>query len=76
LKNIKNMTLTSQKLELIQWISNLDNARLLKEIAEIRNRTTSQNTEPKRFFGCGKDIVLEIAEDFNEPLDHFNEYQP
>ena len=44
------MTLTSQKLELIQWISNLDNARLLKEIAEIRNRTTSQNTEPKRFF--------------------------
>lgn len=70
------MILTSQKLELIQWISNIDNVRLLKEIADIRNRTTSQNTEPKRFFGCGKDIVLEIAEDFNEPLDHFDEYQP
>ena len=70
------MTLTSQKLALIQWISILDNVVLLKEIAEIRNRTTSQSTEPKRFFGCGKDIVLEIAEDFNEPLDHFNEYQP
>ena len=70
------MTFTSQKLELIQWISNLDNARLLKEIAEIRNRTTSQNTEPKRFFGCGKDIIGEIAEDFNEPLAVFDEYRP
>jgi hypothetical protein len=70
------MTITSQKLELIQWISNLDNVSLLKEIAKIRNRVTSQNTEPKRFFGCGKDIVLGISEDFNEPLDHFNEYQP
>ncbi len=65
------MNATAQKLELIQWISNLDDIRLLNEVAAFRKRNQSKTQLPKRFFGCGKGAFGEIAEDFNEPLDIF-----
>ena len=70
------MNIATQKLELIQWISNLNDLRVLEEVLEFRKKNASKLTQPKRFFGCGKDIILEIADDFNEPLDEFNEYKP
>jgi ABC-type nitrate/sulfonate/bicarbonate transport system ATPase subunit len=70
------MNVTTQKLELIQWISNLENVKLLNELAQIRIKNSKSKTKAKRYFGCGKNIIGEIAEDFNEPLDHFKEYQP
>jgi len=65
------MNATVQKLELIQWISNLDDIRLLNEVMAFCKRNQSKSQSPKRFFGCGKGIFGEIAEDFNEPLDIF-----
>ncbi|MDZ7900728.1 MAG: hypothetical protein U5N85_22210 [Arcicella sp.] len=70
------MNATAQKLELIQWISNLDDIRLLKEVAAFRKSNQSKTQSPKRFFGCGKGIFGEIAEDFNEPLDIFDDCKP
>ena len=69
------MNVTAQKLELIQWISNLDDIRLLKEVAAFRKRNQSKTQSPKRFFGCGKGVFGEIAEDFNETLDIFDDYK-
>jgi hypothetical protein len=73
---LKIMNATAQKLELIQWISNLDDIRLLQEVAAFRKRNQSKTQSPKRFFGCGKGVFGEIAEDFNEPLDIFDDYKP
>lgn len=70
------MNATTQKLELIQWISNLDDIRLLKEVAAFRKHNQSKTQSPKRFFGCGKGIFGETAADFNEPLDIFDDYKP
>lgn len=70
------MNATAQKLELIQWISNLDDNRLLKEVVAFRKRNQSKTQEPKRFFGCGKGVFGEITEDFNDPLDIFDDYKP
>jgi hypothetical protein len=70
------MNATAQKLELIQWISNLDDVGLLKEVMAFRKRNQSKMQLPKRFFGCGKGIFGEIEEDFNEPLDIFDDYKP
>ncbi len=70
------MSAIAQKLELIQWISNLDDIRLLQEVAAFRKRNQSKMQSPKRFFGCGKGIFGEIADDFNEPLDIFDDYKP
>ena len=70
------MNATAQKLELIQWISNLDDIRLLKKVAAFRKRNQSKTQSPKRFFGCGKGVFGKIAEDFNDPLDIFDDYKP
>ena len=42
----------------------------------FRKRNQSKMQLPKRFFGCGKGIFGEIEEDFNEPLDIFDDYKP
>jgi hypothetical protein len=45
---LKIMNATAQKLELIQWISNLDDIRLLQEVAAFRKRNQSKTQSPKR----------------------------
>ena len=70
------MNIATQKLELIQWISNLNDLRVLEEVSEFRKKNALKMTKPKRFFGCGKGVFGEIAEDFNEPLDIFDDYKP
>jgi hypothetical protein len=72
----KDMNVATQKLELIQWISNLDDLRLLQEVEAFRKKSQPKTQSSKRFFGCGKGIFGEIAEDFNEPLDIFDDYKP
>lgn len=72
---LKVMNATAQKLELIQWISNLDDISLLNEVVAFRKRNQSKMQSPKRFFGCGKSVFGEITENFNEPLDIFDDYK-
>lgn len=69
------MNLKTQKLELIQWINNLDNKQIINELEAIKNNSIAQKSS-SRFFGCGSNIIIKIADDFNAPIDHFNEYQP
>jgi hypothetical protein len=69
------MNLKSQKSALIQWISNLDNMQIINELEAIKNSVPAKKNS-SRHFGCGSDIIIKVAEDFNAPLEHFKEYQP
>lgn len=68
------MTLESQKLEIIEWVSRLNNSEIIKQILDLRNK---ENIIPKgktREFGSGKHLISYIADDFDDPLDDFKEY--
>jgi hypothetical protein len=68
------MTNETQKLELIQWISQLDDSATLQKLYDLKKNKNV--THKKRTFGCGKDIILYISPDFNDPLPEFDEYAP
>lgn len=67
------MNTEAQKLELIQWLTQLQDVVILQKIMEIK-QINEKTSAKKREFGCGKDIVLFVADDFNEPLEMFEEY--
>ena len=47
---------------------------LFKMINTKNNKQITKKS--KRFFGCGKHIIIKIADDFNAPLSEFKEYMP
>lgn len=66
------MNLDSVKIELINWIGNLEDRAVIEEILKVKKE---KNTNPKRVFGSGKHLIKHIADDFNEPLEIFKEYE-
>lgn len=68
------MNLETQKLELIEWISQLQNIHIVNEIQNIKQKEKKPEQVPTRKFGSGKHIFTYVAEDFNEPLEDFKEY--
>ena len=66
----------AQKLDLIRWIADLDDAQVLHQLAEIKEQARPNSSPVMRKFGDGKHIFTYVAEDFNEPLDDFREYMP
>lgn len=69
------MNIETQKSELINWINRLKDHRIIQEIVSLKNRS-EKKPKGEREFGSGKHIFIKIADDFNEPLDDFNEYMP
>ena len=63
----------TEKLELIHWITELNDIHLIEKIIKLKKEASQQETK-KRVFGSGKQLIGTIAEDFNEPLDDFKEY--
>ena len=70
------MDAQAQKLDLIQWIAGLNDLRLLSQVSAIKQHDTGKSKPPKRHFGGGKNMIIHIDDDFNEPLDDFKEYMP
>jgi hypothetical protein len=68
------MNIETQKLELIEWISRLQNIHIVNEIQNIKQKEKKPEQESTRKFGSGKHIFTYVADDFNEPLDDFKEY--
>ncbi len=74
LKRTLAMNVDSQKLEIIEWVSRLKNSQIIEEIIKLRDREIGQpNRQPVRKFGSGKHLITYIAEDFNDPIDHFGD---
>jgi hypothetical protein len=63
------------KLELISWISSLNENSMLEKVALLKEGFKSRESKPGwRNFDDGKGIFTYAAEDFNEPLEDFKEY--
>jgi hypothetical protein len=68
------MNVDTIKIELIDWIARLKDPSLVNKLLEFKKTVTLQKTENK-LFGSGKHLIEFIAEDFNEPLEDFKQYQ-
>jgi hypothetical protein len=67
------MSIETQKLELIQWLAQLQDAIVLQKIMGIKH-TEDKTSAQKRQRGAGKGLFTYVADDFNEPLEMFDEY--
>ena len=64
------------KIELIEWITKLNDPNSLSKILTLKKELSpgKKNQEPM-IFGSGKHLVEFMADDFNDPLEIFREYQ-
>ena len=70
------MNLDTTKVELIDWIAQTNDARAINKLVSLKNELNTQKDNPKsKIYGSGKHLIDYVAEDFNEPLDMFKNYQ-
>jgi hypothetical protein len=72
---MKIMNVDSLKVELIDWIAKLNDNAAIERIISLKKELTHTGKKKTRVFGSGKHLISFIANDFNEPLDIFKEYQ-
>lgn len=64
------------KIELIEWITKLNDPNSLGKILALKKQLSSwKKKQEPMIFGSGKHLVEYMADDFNDPLDIFKEYQ-
>jgi hypothetical protein len=70
------MNIDSIKVELIDWIAQLNDQQSIYKLLNLKKKLGIKKKETGiEIFGSGKHLVGYIAEDFNEPLDMFKDYQ-
>ncbi|MEN8122176.1 MAG: hypothetical protein ABFS35_17655 [Bacteroidota bacterium] len=69
------MHLDTLKIELINWISMLNDQQTINKVVSLKKEFNKQGTKDTKIFGSGKHLIEFIAEDFNKPIDSFKEYQ-
>ncbi len=71
------MNVDAQKLEIIEWVSRLQDSQIVQELLKFREKKMVQGKKrAPRKLGDGKYLISYIAEDFNDPIDHFKDYEP
>ena len=71
------MNIDTIKVELIDWIARLNDQYSINKLLTLKKKlsTKTKAQADSKIFGSGKHLVEFIADDFNEPLDQFNEYR-
>jgi hypothetical protein len=70
------MNIDTVKVELIDWIARLNDQNAINRILTLKKKLSPKKEEQgSKIFGSGKYLVEYIADDYNEPLDGFKEYQ-
>ncbi len=69
------MNIESTKVELIDWIIKINDQYSLKRILSLKEKLSLGEEKKVEIFGSGKHLIEQIADDFNEPLEDFKEYQ-
>lgn len=70
------MNIDSLKIELIDWIAQLNDQYSLEKISTLKKSLRARKKPPKtKIFGSGKFLVEYISDDFNAPLEAFQSYQ-
>lgn len=63
-------TIEIQKSELIQWIDKINDQKIIQKLISLKEESL---VKTERKFGDGKYLIAYIADDFNDPIDHFDE---
>jgi hypothetical protein len=69
------MNIDTIKVELIDWIAQLNDQHSINKILTLKKKLSTSRKSDSKIFGSGKHLVEHIADDFNDPLDLFKEYQ-
>lgn len=69
------MNVDTIKVELIHWIAKLNDQNLINKILSLKKELSTTSKTESEIFGSGKHLIEYISDDFNEPLDEFNEYK-
>ncbi len=69
------MNIDSIKVELIDWISKLNDQRDIIKLLTLKKRLSTKSKSDQKIFGSGKHLIEFIDDDFNAPLDQFRDYQ-
>jgi len=70
------MNMDTIKVELIDWIAQLNDQQAIKKLLSLKKKLSSKKSESNsKIYGSGKHLIDYVAEDFNEPLDMFKGYE-
>jgi len=69
------MSIESIKVELIDWITKINDQEEINKLLTLKKRLSTQSKSNQKIFGSGKHIIEFIDDDFNAPLDQFRDYQ-
>lgn len=69
------MNIDTIKVELIDWIARLNDQHSINKILTLKKKLSKKKESGSKIFGSGKHLVEYIADNFNDPLDVFKEYQ-
>jgi len=70
------MNIDTIKVELIDWITQLDDQQAIKKLLRFKKKFSAPEIKPdSKVYGSGKYLVEFISDDFNEPLDIFKGYE-
>jgi len=71
-----NMNVDTQKIELIDWITHLNDQHVINKVLSLKKKLSSQQEKRNtKVFGSGKHLIEYIADDFDEPLELFDAYK-
>lgn len=69
------MNVDTIKIEIIDWITRLNDQNLRNKILSLKKKFGTTSKTNLEIFGSGKHLIEYISDDFNEPLDEFNQYK-
>lgn len=69
------MNIDSSKVELIKWIEQLNDSYSIRRLLRLKKSISSKNESLDKKFGSGKHLIEYVADDFNEPIDLFEDYE-
>jgi hypothetical protein len=69
------MNIDVEKSEILNWVQKLQDSELIHKVLLLKKESEKAKTiiSAKRKAGDGKYLIEYIAEDFNDPIDHFDE---
>ncbi len=67
------MSTEAKKIELIMWISVLNDKSILEGLLALKQKT-AQGQKPERQAGWAKDLILYVAPDFDDTPVGFEDY--
>ncbi len=70
------MNIDAKKIELIDWIARLQDQKTINSISQLKAQLARKQVDDRiEVFGSGKDMIDFVSDDFNDPIEHFKDYE-